>query len=353
MCARPIRHGFTLIELLVVIAIIAVLIGLLVPAVQKVREAANRMSCSNNLKQLALAAMNYEGQNQYFPPGWIAPNSVYNLPGAGIIMGPRLNETRCTNVMVELLPFIEQEGLVKKWDFVGNNNLMNAANPNGPAGQVVKIFLCPTSVVASRPTAVVSGATYGLNSYGGVGGRISFSARTTALPQAPNTNGTSPQPIAPAALNVSGSTTIHATLDGMFYTNSRVRISDVIDGTTNTLMFGERQHKDPIFDQIYTSFPILGWSGWGWVNQENALGDFLVGGCQPINWMVPASAVGSPNSSNNNWIRMKLSSMSSGHSGGANVALADGSVRFLRDSLPVATLWALCTRASGETASAD
>ena len=352
---RSRRNGFTLIELLVVIAIIAVLIGLLVPAVQKVREAANRMSCSNNLKQLALAAMNYEGQNQYFPPGWIAPNSVYTLPTAGIVMGPRLNETRCTNVMVELLPFIEQEGLVKKWDFVNNNNnLMNATNPSGPAGQVVKIFLCPTSVVASSPTAIVSGATYGLNSYGGVGGRISFSARTTALPQAPNTTGTSPQPPAPAALDVSGATTIHATLDGMFYTNSRVRMAEIIDGTTNTLMFGERQHKDPVFDQIYTTFPILGWSGWAWVNQENALGDFLVGGCQPINWMVPTSAVGSPaNTSNNNWIRMKLSSMSSGHSGGANAALADGSVRFLRDSLQLPTLWALCTRASGETVSLD
>ena len=84
---RACRNGFTLTELLVVIAIIGVLVALLLPAVQSAREASRRASCSNNLKQLALAAMNYEGQNQYFPPGWIAPNSIYNLPAAGIIMG--------------------------------------------------------------------------------------------------------------------------------------------------------------------------------------------------------------------------------------------------------------------------
>ncbi|NBO91867.1 MAG: DUF1559 domain-containing protein [Planctomycetia bacterium] len=350
------RKGFTLIELLVVIAIIAVLIGLLLPAVQKVREAAARMQCTNNLKQLGLSAMNYEGTNQCFPPGWIAPNPVYTLPTTGIVMGSASTQTpRCTNVMVELLPFIEQENLVKIWNFTNNNlNLMNSTNPNGPAGQVIKIFLCPSSVVGSTPTAVVSGSTYGLNSYGGVGGRISFSARTTGLPQVPNTSGTFPQPPAPAPLDVSGNTTIHATLDGIFYTNSRVRIADITDGTSNTMMFGERQHKDPIFDQIYTTFPILGWSGWGWVNQENAIGDFLVGACQPINWMVPQSAIGSPtNTSNNNWIRMKLSSMSSAHTGGANVAMSDGSVRFLSNSTTLTVLWGLSTRAGGEVISAN
>lgn len=84
------------------------------------------------------------------------------------------------------------------------------------------------------------------------------------------------------------------------------------------------------------------------------MGDYLVGACMPINGMVPASAVGSPaNTSNNNYIRMKLSSMSSAHTGGANVAMADGSVRFLRDSTTQPILWALATRAGGEVANAD
>ncbi len=341
------RSGFTLIELLVVIAIIAILIGLLLPAVQKVREAAARMSCSNNMKQLGLSAMNYEGTYQYFPAAWVAPNNVYTLPAAGLVMGPQLNgDTRCTNVMVELLPFIEQDNLQKKWNYVTNSlNLMNTSNPNGASGQVVKTFICPSSIVAQSPTAVVSGSTYGLNSYGAVGGRISFSARTTAMPTAPNSSGTFPQLPAPTPLNYNE--TIHATLDGVFYTNSRTTIAGITDGTSNTMFFGERQHKDAEFDRMYTTFPILGWSGWAWVNQENAIGDFTVGACRPINWMVPTTATGAA-SSNNTWVRQKLSSMSSGHTGGANVSFADGSVRFLANSTDITVLWAMATRAGGE-----
>jgi prepilin-type N-terminal cleavage/methylation domain-containing protein/prepilin-type processing-associated H-X9-DG protein len=338
---RSRRSAFTLIELLVVIAIIAILIGLLLPAVQKVREAAARMTCSNHLHQMSLAAHNYENANGYFPAGWQNPTPAGT--NAGVVQDPPLNEApRFTNVMVELLPYIEQDNLQKTWNYTNNAlNLRNSTNPNGPAGQVVKIFLCPSSILASQPTAVVSGNTYGLNSYGAVAGRISFSARNSPTPN---------QLPAPAPIDYSK--TIAATLDGIFYTNSRVRMTGISDGTSNTFLFGERQHRDPNFDRMYTNFPIIGWSGWAWCDQANAVGDYLVGACRPINWMIPNDATG-PNSSANTWVRQKLSSMSSAHSGGANVAMADGSVRFLRDSTTMPVLWAAATRASGEVVNLD
>lgn len=328
------RRGFTLIELLVVIAIIAILIGLLLPAVQKVREAAARMSCSNNLKQLGLAAMNYESAYGYFPPGWQLP-----IPGSGtgtnwsnwayastqVAAAPPLpGPPRFTNVLVELLPFIEQDNLQKRWDY---NVVTNNLGPNGSvASQVVKIFLCPSSPLSSQPQATVQGNVYGLNSYGGVAGRISFRAYNGSAFQISN--------------------------DGLFYINSRIKIPDITDGTSNTFMFGERYHKDKNFDRMYSNFPIIGWSGWAWCNQPNAIGDFLVGAAQPINWLIPDSATG-PNSSANPWVQQRLSTMGSGHTGGANVCLADGSVRYVRDSVPLPILQAHCTRQGGEVANLD
>src|SRR5215831_19415213 len=102
------RRGFTLIELLVVIAIIAVLIGLLLSAVQKVREAANRAQCLNNLKQIALAAHNYHDAAGRFPPGVHLPVPVSDRPTGG------------TNLWVELLPYFEQDNLQRKWDYTDN-----------------------------------------------------------------------------------------------------------------------------------------------------------------------------------------------------------------------------------------
>jgi prepilin-type N-terminal cleavage/methylation domain-containing protein/prepilin-type processing-associated H-X9-DG protein len=320
---RPRRSAFTLIELLVVIAIIAILIGLLLPAVQKVREAAARMTCSNHLHQMAIAAHNFEGTYQYFPAAWQNPTPASTF--TGVVQDPPLNEApRFTNVLIELLPYIEQDNLQKSWNFQNIN-----AN-RGPAGsvasQVVKIFICPSSAVAPQPQALVSGNVYGLNSYAGVAGRFSFRAFTGSAQVISN--------------------------DGLFYINSRVRMTGISDGTSNTFMFGERQHRDRNFDRMYTNFPILGWSGWAWCDQGNAIGDFLVGAAQPINWNIPDSATG-PNSSANPWVQQRLSTMGSGHTGGANVGLADGSVRFLRDSTALPVLQAHCTRAGGEAVSLD
>jgi prepilin-type processing-associated H-X9-DG protein len=224
-----------------------------------------------------------------------------------------------TNVMVEHLPFIEQDNLQARWNFT---NLAANRGPDGStSSQVVNIFICPTSPIATQPKATVSGNVYGLNSYGGVAGRNSFRAF----------NGSAFQ----------------ITRDGMFYINSRVRFGGIIDGSSNTAMWGERLHRDRNFDRMYTNFPIIGWSGWAWVDQPNAVGDYLVGATQPINWLIPDTATG-PNSSSNPWVQQRLSTMGSGHPGGANVCFADGSVRFLTASLPLPTLQALVTRAGGE-----
>jgi len=317
-----VRNGFTLIELLVVIAIIAILIGLLLPAVQKVREAAARMQCSNNLKQLGLSSHNYEGNFGYFPVGWQNPTGTTTF--TGVVQDPPLQTPRFTNLFVELLPYFEQDNLQKKWDYLNINN--NRGGPTSVSAQVIKLALCPSSPLAQQPQGVVSGNTYGLNSYAGVAGRYSFRAFTGS------------------SFTISN--------DGIFYINSQVRIGGITDGTSNTFMWGERYHKDKEFDRMYTNFPIIGWAGWAWCDQGNAIGDYLVGAAQPINWLVPASATGA-NSSSNPWVQQRLSTMGSGHTGGANVSLADGSVRFVRDSIPLQNLQAMCTRAGTETLTID
>lgn len=318
----PTRRAFTLVELLVVIAIIGVLVALLLPAVQAAREAARRMQCSSSMRQLSLSSHNFEGTFKYFPSAWQNPTPGTTHTGVIQANFPAGEQLRYTNMMIELLPYIEQDNLKSSWDF---QNVSNNLGPDGSvASQVVKIFLCPSSPLASQPKATVSGNVYGLNSYCGVAGKKSFRAFTGSTHTISN--------------------------DGIFYINSRTTMSDIQDGTSNTCLFGERYHKDKNFDRMYTNFPIIGWSGWAWCDQGNAIGDFLVGAAQPINWNIPDSATGA-NSSSNEWVQQRLSTMGSGHFTGANVGMADGSVRFMGNTTDLLVLQALCTRAGGEVVS--
>jgi prepilin-type N-terminal cleavage/methylation domain-containing protein/prepilin-type processing-associated H-X9-DG protein len=313
----PLRRAFTLIELLVVIAIIAVLIGLLLPAVQKVREAANRMNCLNNLKQLALAAHNFHDSRGRFPPG-LVPVSQNGTPLAGR-----------TTLFVELLPFLEQDNLYRRWDFTNySNNLAGGAEAT--AARVLKVLLCPSDSLEYPPLVYQANfvgqwswgnGTYSVGCYGGNAGTVGFTFLT-----------------APPSR------------DGVFFDYSHVRIADITDGTSSTFLFGERSHRDANFDSLTlqfdpTTYPLSSWGAWASAAWDwTSMGDVTLSAAEPINWLVPAlSAPG-----DFSWEWQRLCAFGSGHPGGANFAFADGSVRFLSDSTPLAQLQALSTRAGAE-----
>ena len=290
------RAAFTLLELLVVIAVVGVLIGLLLPAVQKAREAANRISCANNLKQLALAAHHYHDSNGAFPPGY------YRAPG------PWLG-VKVVTLYVALLPYIEQDGLSRRWDFARYGNNLGPY-PTAPAAQVIALAVCPSDALprpaVDRNDTEASPRHWGLVSYGGNAG-----VRATG----------------------------GETRDGVFFQGSAVRIADVTDGTSTTLLLGERNHWGPSYDRLCPRDP-SGTNGW-WAYAGTA--DVLLGAAVPVNYQAPATAASCADVKAD-----RLSAFGSRHPGGANFALADGSVRFLPDATALTTLRALSTRATGE-----
>jgi prepilin-type N-terminal cleavage/methylation domain-containing protein/prepilin-type processing-associated H-X9-DG protein len=326
--ARGRRSAFTLVELLVVIAIIAVLIGLLLPAVQKVREAANRARCTNNLKQQSLAALNFHDANCAFPTG---ARLLVDMGGGRWANG--------TNLWIEMLPYFEQDNVQKKWD---DNDFRNniAGGTNATTAQVIKILRCPSDplpepvflFVAIDPRYAWLNGFYGMSSYGGNGGRRSV-------------GGNGPPPRTPPG-----------TRDGIFFNGSRIRIADVTDGSSNTFLFGERSHRDPEYDRITRGTdrgPLTMIGKWGILWRSSPWPSFpgvdgRLSTPVPINFQVPPSTLEGDTLAIDN----RICAYGSGHPGGANFAFVDGSVRFLSDRTLLATLQALSTRAGGEVVSA-
>jgi prepilin-type processing-associated H-X9-DG protein len=286
----------TLIELLVVITIIAVLIGLLLPAVQKVREAASCIQCQNNLKQLGLALLNYHDTNGMFPPGqWDGP------PGRNHGWAPFI------------LRHIEQEGLANlyRWD------LWSADPQNQPVvARQLSIFQCPSAPDQDRCM------TFGVFQNNGKGACGDYAPTFSVDP----------------ILVTQGLIAPPGDFRGVLAPNEMTRIPQITDGTSNTLMLTEDAGRPRLWqagkagdDQTVIGGP--------WQAYNNGIilqGSTPDGTARPGSWAI--------NCTNDREVY-------SFHSGGANAVFADGSVHFLPASMSIQTLAALVTRAGGEAAS--
>jgi prepilin-type N-terminal cleavage/methylation domain-containing protein/prepilin-type processing-associated H-X9-DG protein len=337
------RSGFTLIELLVVIAIIAILIGLLLPAVQKVRESANRATCSNNLKQIALACHTYHDTKKRFPYG-------------------RRYDIWDSFTWTELiLPYMEHNEVYQGyWTSLKQTPYMTSyPGPNGPIGDnaqlraartaTISTFYCPSDP-AGIQTNEIATAEYGFirGNYRGCVGAGDMYGKAT--------DGTA----GPWGVGVFGIRSGQSDDADAKVRTSGVRIQDIQDGASETLMFSEGLvcsvspgWGGPIGEIIYGNMGGGLFSASLTPNSLNA--DRPIGPCPQdqgdMLYKAPCSSLGG-----NAWWTPSASGAHAGarsaHSGGVNIALADGSIRYVADNIDQSVWRGLATRAGGETVSA-
>lgn len=316
------QGGFTLVELLVVIAIIGVMVGLLLPAVQAAREAARRMSCSNNLKQLALAAHNYHDTYKVFP---------YNGSPEVVLSGDQRD--RGCSWFVRILPFIEQGPAYDRAVFAGDWTFQHGPNHNADLVNELRVATlnCPSSPLPTTRTQSVGGVTITMQTANYVGIHGSFYQGGTAAVES-----TSP------AFNLYGRSVLNGVITSVNPANPAPGMQHVVDGTTNTLMISEQSdfQWNPLNGQKVDRRS-SGHAGSTW-----ACGQGTGSWSQNVTTVRYPIAGGFGAAGNANPYEVNVA-LFSAHPGGVMAALADGSVRFLSESLDFSTMTALADRGDG------
>ncbi len=309
------RFAFTLVELLVVIAIIGILVGLLLPAVQQAREAARRMQCTNNLKQMALAMHNYESSYKTFPTANIVRQDGTLMRGDGWTWHARI------------LPMLEQIALYNRVSHVMGTDAGTSTSPEQVlAGRTTRlsVFQCP-----SHPDGGIQNPSkggYQLSTYNAVSGTTSFN---------------NDQVDEPTDIGYRG--------NGIFFMNSAVRFGDITDGTTNTFLIAEVQDDlrgEPNSNRMPGSDRKYNFASGSDGNPPTDVSEYLVG-------MEADDPINANTRDANGHFSNDGEYAGSYHPGGCHFALGDGSVRFVSQNINMTTYRALASRNGGEVIGGD
>ncbi|MCE9567831.1 MAG: DUF1559 domain-containing protein [Planctomycetes bacterium] len=325
----PQRRGFTLIELLVVIAIIAILIGLLLPAVQKVREAASRMKCQNNLKQIGIAMHSFHDANSKLP------------------LGNRAGPSYGYNWRLFILPYLEQSALYLKFDQTQSS--WSAAM--APAdGAVIPNYRCPSTTLPQYSVTLMTYKTVQRVTYVGISGATPDTFTGSSFVESRQT---------PGAGTTSCCTGGWISGGGVLVPNNAIKLTDISDGTSNTMAVSEQSDFLTQVDGTKVDWQ-TGWHGWliatsqtGIPGPSFASGDSRTFGLVSVRYQINQKN-GWPNGGDcgGRGVCPNFGSnvpLTSTHPGGVNAVFCDGSVRFLSDSTPLLTLAAISTRDDGLT----